>query len=81
MAAAILVWSLVVLALAQPQRVGEPVERVEAARDVVLAIDISASMDTRDFEDARRRSASSASRPSSRSWRNSSRAARATASA
>ena len=52
MAASILIWSLVVLALAQPQRVGEPIERVEAARDVVLALDISGSMDTRDFEDS-----------------------------
>lgn len=50
MGAAVLVWALVVLALAQPQRVGEPVERVQAARDVVLAIDISGSMDARDFE-------------------------------
>jgi len=52
MGAAIIVWALIVLALAQPQRVGAPVERVKAARDVVLAIDISGSMDARDFEDA-----------------------------
>ena len=52
MGAAIVVWALIVLALAQPQRVGAPVERVKAARDVVLAIDISGSMDARDFEDA-----------------------------
>ncbi|MEM1080132.1 MAG: VWA domain-containing protein [Pseudomonadota bacterium] len=44
------VWGLIVLALAQPQRVGAPIERTQAARDVVLAIDISGSMDTRDFE-------------------------------
>jgi len=50
MGAAVVIWSLVVLALAQPQRVGAPVERVNAARDVVLAIDISGSMDARDFE-------------------------------
>ncbi len=49
MGAALMVWGLVVLALAQPQRVGAPVEQVKAARDVVLAIDISGSMDTRDF--------------------------------
>ncbi|MEL6204765.1 MAG: VWA domain-containing protein [Pseudomonadota bacterium] len=49
MGAAILVWSLIVLALAQPQRIGAPIERVKAARDVVLAIDISGSMDARDF--------------------------------
>ncbi|UOM33488.1 VWA domain-containing protein [Acuticoccus sp. I52.16.1] len=49
MLAATLVWALVVLALARPERVGEPVEITKAARDVVLAIDISGSMDTRDF--------------------------------
>lgn len=49
MAAAIAAWVLIVLALAQPERVGPPVERVKAARDVVLAIDISGSMDTQDF--------------------------------
>jgi Ca-activated chloride channel family protein len=50
MATAILSWILVVTALARPERVGEPVEISTAARDVVLAIDISGSMDTRDFE-------------------------------
>jgi Ca-activated chloride channel family protein len=49
MAAAIAAWGLTVLALAQPERVGEPVETTKAARDVVLAIDISGSMDARDF--------------------------------
>ncbi|HBG98462.1 MAG TPA: hypothetical protein DDY29_06955 [Rhodobacteraceae bacterium] len=52
MGAAILVWALIVLALAQPVRVGAPVERVVAARDLILAIDISASMNARDFQDA-----------------------------
>ena len=49
MAAALTVWALVVVALAQPERVGQPVEMTRAARDVVLAIDISGSMDARDF--------------------------------
>jgi Ca-activated chloride channel family protein len=49
MAAALGAWVLTVLALAQPERVGEPVEITKAARDVVLAIDISGSMDARDF--------------------------------
>lgn len=49
MAAAIATWVLIVLALAQPERVGEPVEMTRAARDVALAIDISGSMDARDF--------------------------------
>ena len=49
MVTAILVWLLVVLALARPERVGEPIEIEKAARDVILAIDISGSMDDRDF--------------------------------
>ncbi|MGI9491635.1 MAG: VWA domain-containing protein [Geminicoccaceae bacterium] len=49
MIVAILVWGLVVLALARPERVGEPIEITKAARDVILAIDISGSMDERDF--------------------------------
>jgi Ca-activated chloride channel family protein len=51
MAIAIAVWVLLVFALARPESVGEPVEIEKAARDVVLAIDISGSMDTRDFVD------------------------------
>jgi Ca-activated chloride channel homolog len=47
--AAILAWCLIVLSLTQPERVGQPVEATKAARDVVLAIDISGSMDARDF--------------------------------
>jgi Ca-activated chloride channel homolog len=50
MAAAILCWGLVVLALARPERLGALVTVERAARDVVLAIDISGSMDARDFE-------------------------------
>jgi Ca-activated chloride channel family protein len=49
MLAAITAWCLLVLALARPERVGEPIEITRAARDVVLAIDISGSMDARDF--------------------------------
>ncbi|MGI1661964.1 vWA domain-containing protein [Palleronia sp. KMU-117] len=48
-AAGALCWGLVVLALARPERVGPPVTTERAARDVVLAIDISGSMDARDF--------------------------------
>jgi Ca-activated chloride channel family protein len=48
-ATALLVWLLLVLAMARPERVGAPVEQTRAARDVVLAIDISGSMDARDF--------------------------------
>lgn len=49
MIAAILCWTLIVLSLARPERVGAPIEIEKAARDVILAIDISGSMDARDF--------------------------------
>ena len=49
MSSAILVWVLLVAALAKPEWVGEPIVRSEAARDVMLAIDLSGSMDYRDF--------------------------------
>ena len=42
----------VVLTLARPEWVGAPIERTEAARDVMLAVDISGSMATRDFAGA-----------------------------
>ncbi|MGI9325628.1 MAG: VWA domain-containing protein [Pseudomonadales bacterium] len=51
MIVAAIVWSLLVVALAKPEWVGEPIERTEAARDVMLAIDLSGSMDYRDFPD------------------------------
>jgi Ca-activated chloride channel family protein len=38
-----------VLTLARPEWVGDPIERTEAARDIMLAVDISGSMQTRDF--------------------------------
>jgi len=44
-----LVWLLLVLALAGPQWLGPPVEQTRSARDIMLAIDISGSMDERDF--------------------------------
>lgn len=49
MTVSLLVWSCLVVAAARPERVGEPVELKKAARDVVLAVDISGSMDARDF--------------------------------
>jgi Ca-activated chloride channel family protein len=45
----ILVWCLLVVGLAKPEWVGEPIVRTEAARDVMLAIDLSGSMDYADF--------------------------------
>lgn len=49
MTMAALVWSLIVVGLAKPEQVGEPIVRTEAARDIMLAIDLSGSMDYRDF--------------------------------
>jgi len=44
-----LVWILIVTAMARPQWVEAPIEKIESARDLLLAVDISKSMDTRDF--------------------------------
>lgn len=49
MVAAISVWVLTITALAHPERVGEPIVQETAARDIMLAIDISGSMDQKDF--------------------------------
>ncbi|MCA0906684.1 VWA domain-containing protein [Ruegeria marisrubri] len=49
-ASAALIWILLVLALARPERLGDPVVMEKSARDVVLALDISGSMDQRDFQ-------------------------------
>lgn len=46
---AVLIWILLVTALAQPQRVGDAVVRDISTRDLILAIDISGSMDQQDF--------------------------------
>jgi Ca-activated chloride channel family protein len=50
MIAACIVWVLLVFAMAAPERIGAPIEITKSARDVVLAIDISGSMDQKDFE-------------------------------
>ncbi|MCB1483437.1 MAG: VWA domain-containing protein [Hyphomicrobiaceae bacterium] len=52
MIAAAVIWVLVVTALAQPQRVGKPITHDISARDMMLAIDISGSMDQSDFKAA-----------------------------
>ncbi|MDE1993589.1 MAG: VWA domain-containing protein [Rhizobiaceae bacterium] len=44
-----LAWCLLVLALARPQFVEPPLEKVEPQRDLMLALDLSQSMDTKDF--------------------------------
>ena len=45
----VLCWCLVVLALARPQYVEPPLEKTEPQRDLMLAMDLSQSMDTADF--------------------------------
>lgn len=44
-----LAWCLVVLALARPQFVEPPLEKKEPQRDILLALDLSQSMETKDF--------------------------------
>lgn len=46
-----LCWFLIVLALARPQFVEPPITKTEPQRDLMLALDLSQSMDTRDFRD------------------------------
>ncbi len=52
MGLAVAIWLLLICALARPERLGDPITIESAARDVVLALDISGSMDARDFTDA-----------------------------
>jgi Ca-activated chloride channel family protein len=49
MGVAILIWILVVTALARPQWVSDPLTHEVSARDLILAVDISGSMDQPDF--------------------------------
>jgi Ca-activated chloride channel homolog len=44
-------WVLIVAALARPQWLEEPVTRTEPARDLLVAVDLSGSMETEDFTD------------------------------
>lgn len=46
-----LVWMLLLLALARPVYVEAPLSRVQPARDLLLAVDISPSMKARDYRD------------------------------
>ncbi|QEZ48570.1 vWA domain-containing protein [Cupriavidus oxalaticus] len=46
-----LAWALLVTALARPQFLEAPLEKVQPARDLLLALDLSQSMDTQDFRD------------------------------
>lgn len=44
-----LCWALLVLALARPEQVSAPIHWQTSARDLILAVDISGSMDEKDF--------------------------------
>ncbi|BCU07501.1 VWA domain-containing protein [Allochromatium tepidum] len=46
----LLAWGLLVLAAARPQWVGEPIPLPLAGRDLMLAIDVSGSMEQEDYE-------------------------------
>jgi Ca-activated chloride channel family protein len=48
---ALIVWGLVVTSLARPQWVEDPIEKIQSARDIMLAIDLSQSMEANDFID------------------------------
>jgi Ca-activated chloride channel family protein len=46
---ALLCWLLLVIATAQPQWLGDPIELPISGRDLVMAVDLSGSMQTKDF--------------------------------
>jgi Ca-activated chloride channel family protein len=45
-------WILLIAALARPQWVEDPIVKIESSRDLMIAVDLSGSMETRDFTDA-----------------------------
>jgi Ca-activated chloride channel family protein len=44
-----LIWLSLVLAAAKPQLLGDPIEQQKAGRDLMIAVDLSGSMETEDF--------------------------------
>lgn len=52
---AIIAWILLVLASARPQRIGDELEVPVSGRNLMLAVDLSGSMDAKDFELGSRR--------------------------
>ena len=42
-------WCCIVLAIAKPQWVGEPIEKIKSGRDLMVAVDLSGSMEEEDF--------------------------------
>lgn len=45
-------WAAILIAVARPQYIGDPIFRTQPSRDMILAVDLSGSMDTEDFTDA-----------------------------
>ena len=43
-------WIMIVIALAKPLWIGEPIEQTKSARDLMVAVDLSGSMETADFK-------------------------------
>lgn len=43
-------WIMIVIALAKPLWIGEPIEQTKSARDLMVAVDLSGSMETPDFK-------------------------------
>ena len=52
---AVLAWLLLVLAAARPERIGDEIDVPVAGRNLMLAVDLSGSMDQKDFELGNRR--------------------------
>ena len=52
---AVIAWILLVLAAARPERIGEELDVPVAGRNLMVAVDLSGSMDQKDFELAGRR--------------------------
>lgn len=44
-----ILWAMLVVALARPQLIEPPIERILPTRDLLLLVDLSGSMETRDF--------------------------------
>lgn len=47
--AAMIAWLLLIVACARPQWLGEPIEQAVSGRDLMLAVDLSGSMEEQDF--------------------------------
>lgn len=47
---AVIAWTLLVLAAARPERIGDELEVPVSGRNLMLAVDLSGSMDAKDFE-------------------------------